>query len=138
MSKNTVNTVWAGKMAFDCHIGDKHVVRIDTKPDAGDDTGPGPKILLLTSLSGCTAMDIAALLPKMRVSFDRFRVEAEAELTDDHPKVYKGFHLRYYISGADIREDKVREAIELSQAKYCGVSAMLRAHAPITWDLIVE
>ncbi len=135
--RHKVDTVWAGKMAFDCHIG-RHTIRLDTMPEAGEDTGPGPKILLLSALSGCTAMDVVALLAKMRIPFDQFKVEAAAETTEEHPKVYTAFHLRYIIRGEGVREDKVRQAIERSQEKYCGVSAMLRAHAPITWELVVE
>jgi putative redox protein len=52
--------------------------------------------------------------------------------------VYKSIHLTFRVSGKDLREDKVREAIELSQEKYCGVTAMLRAHCPVTWELVVE
>jgi putative redox protein len=137
MTKHEVNTVWAGKMAFDSHLG-QHTVHIDTKPEMGDDSGPGPKSLLLTALTGCTGMDLVSLLPKMRVPFDSLRISAEAELTEEHPKVYKSIHLRYVISGAEVREDKVREAITMSQDKYCGVSAMLKAHCPITWELVVE
>lgn len=136
MSKNSVTTSWVSKLAFDSAI-DGHTVRIDGKPPQGDGTGPGPKTLLLTSLTGCTGMDVAALLPKMRVPFDSLVVEAEAELTEEHPKVYKSIHLTFRISGSEVREDKVREAIQLSQEKYCGVTAMLKAHCPITWELVI-
>ena len=137
MSTHHVVTSWAGKMAFDSQINN-HTIRIDTKPPLGDDSGPGPKMLLLTALTGCTGLDVAALLPKMRVPFDSLVVEAEAELTEEHPRVYKSIRLIFRISGKDLREDKVREAIELSQEKYCGVTAMLRAHCPVTWELVVE
>ena len=137
MNKNTVTTTWVSKLAFDSAVGD-HIVRIDGKPPQGDGTGPGPKMLLLTALTGCTGMDVAALLPKMRVPFEHFSVEAEAEVTEEHPKVYKWIKLTFRISGSEVREDKVREAIILSQEKYCGVTAMLRAHCPITWDLVVN
>jgi len=137
MSLNRVTTTWVSKLAFDSAVSD-HIIRIDAKPPAGDDTGPSPKALLLTSLTGCTGLDVASLLPKMRVPFDSLVVEAEAEQTDEHPRVYKYIKLTFRISGKNVREDKVREAIELSQEKYCGVTAMLRAHCPVTWELVVE
>lgn len=137
MSIHHVTTTWVGKLAFDSEVNN-HVIRIDSKSPAGDDSGPGPKALLLTALTGCTGMDVASLLPKMRIPFDSLVVEAQAEQTEEHPKVYKSIHLTFRISGKDIREDKVRQAIELSQEKYCGVTAMLRAHCPITWELVME
>lgn len=137
MSIHHVTTTWVGKLAFDSEVNN-HVIRIDSKSPTGDDSGPGPKALLLTALTGCTGMDVASLLPKMRIPFDSLVVEAQAEQTEEHPKVYKSIHLTFRISGKDVREDKVRQAIELSQEKYCGVTAMLRAHCPITWELVME
>lgn len=138
MSTHRVTTTWLSKLTFDSVVNEGHTVRIDAKPPQGDDSGPGPKALLLTSLTGCTGMDVAALLPKMRVPFDSLVVEAEAEQTTEHPKVYKSIHLTFRVAGKDIKEHKVREAIELSQEKYCGVTAMLRAHCPITWELVID
>lgn len=137
MSTHHVTTNWVNKVAFDCKVGG-HTVRTDTTPPLGDDTGPGPKSLLLTAITACTGMDVAVLLPKMRVPFDSLVIEAEAEQTEEHPKVYKFIHLTFRISGKDVNEEKVRKAITLSQEKYCGVTAMLRAHCPITWDLVIE
>ena len=137
MSTHLVTTTWVNKLAFDSEVNN-HIVRIDGKLPVGDDTGPGPKALLLTALTGCTGMDVAALLPKMRVAFDSLVIEAEAEQTEEHPKVYKFIKLTFHVSGKDLDEDKVRKAIELSQEKYCGVTAMLRAHCPITWELVIK
>lgn len=136
MNISSVSTRWAGKMAFDSTVGN-HVIRIDTKPEAGDDSGPGPKSLLLVALTGCTGIDLAALLPKMRVEFDELVIEASAPLTEEHPKVYTEINLHYRIFGKNIDEAKVRRAIQLSQEQYCGVTAMLRAHCPILWTMEV-
>lgn len=137
MSTHHVTTTWINKLAFDSEVNN-HIVRIDHKMPDGDNTGPGPKALLLTALTGCTGMDLASLLPKMRVAFDSLVIEAEAEQTLEHPKVYKFIKLTFRISGKDVNEAKVRKAIELSQEKYCGVTAMLQAHCPITWELVIE
>lgn len=136
MPEHHVITRWVGKAAFDSEIG-RHTVRIDTKPELGNDSGPGPKSLLLTALTGCTGIDLINLLPRMRVEFDELSIEATAPLTEEHPRVYTEIRLIYRIAGNNIDEAKVRRAIELSEEKYCGVSAMLRAHCPIHWTLEV-
>lgn len=127
-----VSTQWTEKMAFDCHIGD-HIVRIDTgHANGGEDSGPGPKILLLTSLTGCTGMDIVSLLNKMRVPFSSLVIEAQTELTEEHPKVYKHIYLTYKV-GADAEfMPQIEKAVHLSLERYCGVTAMLSKHCPIT------
>lgn len=138
MGKHRVVTTWAGELAFDSAIG-PYTVRIEKQPDTGAVvSGPGPKSLLLTALTGCTAIDVAMLLPKMRVPFSALSIEAEADLTDEHPKVYKEIRLVYRVACPPEREEKVRQAIALSLDKYCGVAAMLRAHCPINWALTID
>lgn len=131
---HSVNTKWKSKMAFDSQI-DNHTVRIDTGGELGDDTGPSPKKLLLASLAGCTGMDVVSLLEKMRVPIDGFEMDIDADLTDEHPKVYSEIRLVYRFYGKDLKKDKIEKAIQLSQDKYCGVSEMLRKNCPIIYSI---
>lgn len=95
-----------------------------------------PKELLLSGVAGCTALDVEAILNKMRVEYSDLSVEANAELTSEHPKVFTKIHIIYSIRLKHPEDkDKVIKAIELSQEKYCGVSAMLAKAAPISWEL---
>ncbi len=121
---HSVKSSWKGKSAFDCQIDD-HTFRIDDKPPSGDGSGPSPKKLLLASLVGCTGVDVAGLLKKMRVPYTGLDVDAEADLSDDYPKVYTVIRLIYRVYGKDINPEKVEKAVKLSKEKYCGVSAML-------------
>lgn len=131
---HSVKTKWVNKMAFDSQI-DKHTVRIDTNGEIGDDSGPSPKKLLLASLAGCTGMDVASLLKKMRVSIDGFEMDIEADLTEEHPIVYSEIRLVYRFFGVDLNKVKIGRAVQLSQEKYCGVSAMLRKNSPIIYSI---
>jgi putative redox protein len=129
-----LKTTWQGKMAFDSDV-DNHTVRLDTGGRFGDDSGPGPKKLLLASLAGCTGMDVVSLLHKMRVPFNAFDIAIEADITEEHPMVYTEIRLTYRLSGTGDNNQKVEKAIELSQEKYCGVSAMLRKNCPINYTI---
>jgi len=131
---NKVKTNWKEKMAFDSQI-DGHTVRIDTNGLMGDNTGPGPKKLLLASLAGCTGMDVVSLLEKMRVNFTNFEMDIEADLTEEHPKVYSEIRLIYRIFGSQLNKEKIKKAVDLSQEKYCGVSAMLKKNSPIKYSI---
>ena len=104
----------------------------------GKNKGPRPKGLSLTSLAGCTAMDVISILRKMKVEPDELYVDAAAELTDQHPKVFKKIFLTYYLKGQDIPLKKVKKAIELSQTRYCGVTAMLEHSAEMTYEIVIE
>lgn len=109
-------------------IGDtNHYVMMDTeKRFGGTEGGSKPKELFLMALAGCTGMDVASILKKMRVPLDGFDVWIDAEEANDHPKVFTKIKLEYRFFGKDIDVEKVEQAIELSDTKYCAVSAMLK------------
>ena len=98
----------------------------------GSDAGTRPKELLLLSLAGCTGSDVISILNKMREPVKRFEVDIEAEMTDEHPKVYSKIEVIYKLWGDGIKESNLKRAIELSETRYCGVSAMLRGSVEIT------
>ncbi|HLP22199.1 MAG TPA: OsmC family protein, partial [Chitinophagales bacterium] len=95
-------------------------------------TGVRPKALILSALAGCTAIDVVELLRKMRVEFTDFKIDVEAELTEEHPKVYKTVTLTYFIKLKEESDrDKMEKAVNLSQEKYCGVTAMVKKFAEL-------
>lgn len=104
----------------------------------GQNKGVKPKDMILTSLAGCTAMDVISILRKMRIEIKSFSVEASGEYTEEHPKVFKNIHLIYRVKGENVRMDKVERAVELSKTQYCGVSAMLNPTVPMTHEIKME
>lgn len=118
-----------GNTAFETEIG-KHKVVMDTGSE-GDDLGPSPKRLLLGTLAGCTGMDVVSLLRKMRVPFSDFEILTEADLTEEHPRVFKHVLIVYRIRVDEQYRDKMEKAVNLSVEKYCGITAMLRKNSPV-------
>ena len=106
--------------------------------DGNKKHGFGPKALLLSGLAGCSGVDVVEILEKMRIQIDSIEMDAEATLTEEHPKIFKEVHITYKIKTDSANEDKVRKAIDLSLDKYCGVSAMLKKNSPITYKLVIE
>jgi putative redox protein len=136
--KDVINVKWAGDMAFEAAIGE-HTLIFDAWPEAGGhNTGPRPKPLLMASLAGCTGMDVVSILRKMKVAISGFNIQAEGTLTEEHPKHFTAIHLVYEFSGPDIPLDKVKHAIELSQEKYCGVSATLKKALSVTYEIRIN
>lgn len=138
METNQTTVTWQAGMAFTVEL-DGHAFTVDAKPEVGGgNLGPRPKALVLSALGGCTGMDVVSILAKMRVPLEGFRVEVEAPLTEEHPRVYSALHVRYVFRGKDLPMDKLERAVQLSQERYCGVSAMLLKAAPISHEIIVE
>jgi len=124
----TITTVWKGGLLFE-----------STQPDSGKvlmdghvKEGISPKALLLAGLAGCSSVDVVEILQKMRVDFKGLVVTAEAEQTDELPRVFKDIVLTFQVETKIENEEKVKKAIDLSMEKYCGVAAMLRKNSAIT------
>ena len=133
--KHKVETAWKGEMKFDAVVSGHHVVMDALPAVGGNDSGPRPKELMLASLAGCTGMDVVSILKKMRVEFDSFNIVVEADVTEEHPKHYTGMHLVYEFKGKNLDLEKLNKAVELSQDKYCGVSAVYRKAMPVTYEI---
>jgi len=137
--KHEANIRWAGKMTFIGKAGSNHIVPMDSGPEfGGDSSATKPMELLLLGLGSCTGMDIVSLLKKMRQDFSGIELNITADRAEEHPNVYTKIDLEYVICGRGIDEGKVKHAVELSQEKYCGVSAMLRKSCPVnyTWRIV--
>ena len=128
--KTTV--VWKEKIAFLGKSESGHTVRMDSAVEkGGDNSGPSPMELMLISLGGCTGMDVVAFLKKRRVEPAGLEIEIEAERAKEHPQVYTKATILYKIKGEGIKESDVKWAVELSQNKYCSVTAMFARTAKI-------
>jgi len=133
--KDSVNVSWIKNMAFEAEIGG-HKIIIDADTEVGgDNLGPKPKPLMLVALAGCTGMDVVSLMRKMRVNFDKFNIRVDADLSEEHPKHYISMHIIYEVFGKDLPYDKIQRAVELSQDKYCGVSATYRDVLELTYKI---
>jgi putative redox protein len=103
-----------------------HQVVMDAHPSVGgDDDGFRPMELVLVGLCGCTAMDVASILRKMRQAISNVEVKAHAERSSEHPKVFTAIDLEYIVIGTAVNPQAVERAIELSAERYCPVQAML-------------
>ena len=135
MAIQEADVVWKGGLQFDGHALNE-TIHLDSHLD-GYSQGTGPKRLLLVALAGCTAMDVASMLPKMRVPFTSFKVRAIGDTADEHPKIYKTMHVIYEIDTDPEYLPKVEMAIQKSREKYCGVHAMLEKAGTITHEVLL-
>ncbi len=124
-------------MVFDTAIGDHHFPIDAHAQFGGRNAGPPPKALVLSALAGCAAMDVISILRKMRAEPASFQVSASADLTEEHPKVFRDMKVTVRATGG-IPAKKLWKAVALSRDRYCGVAAMLRAHGPIAYEVWLD
>ncbi|MBC8486726.1 MAG: OsmC family protein [Bacteroidetes bacterium] len=135
--KNKVDVTWAEEMSFEAYVNDHKIMLDADEKVGGKNRGPRPKPLTLVSLGGCTGMDVISILKKMRVEPEYFNVQVEGELTEEHPKYYHTITITYIFRGKDLPREKLEKAINLSQDKYCGVSAMLNKAVKIKHKIVI-
>ena len=139
MASNTVTTVWKENMLFESDNPSGHSVLIDTSSEnGGENKGLGPKALMLSSLAGCSGLDVVSLLKKMRAEVADFKMVVHAELTEEHPKYYHKAAVEYHFYGSNLQEDKINKAVKLSIDQYCGVMEMFRQFAKVTTEVYLH
>lgn len=129
---HSVNARWKNNLQFDITQAGGHL-QLDGLGE--NEAHLKPKPLMLSSLLGCTGMDVTSLLKKMRVEIDRFELDVEAVLTDQHPKHYKKVHVIYKFFGSDLNEKKILKSVDLSVNTYCGVFEMFRQFAEVSHEV---
>ena len=85
MRTNTVITNWKnGTTEFEC-ISPNGVKTVLGTSTENNKIAP-PKAMMLSSLAVCSGLDIVAILVKMRVELENFKINTVASLTEEHPK----------------------------------------------------
>lgn len=105
---------------------------MDASPeDGGAGEGLRPKALMLSALAGCSGLDVASLIKKMKLEVEDFVIDIEADQTNEHPKIYKNVKVDYHFYGNNLEEKKLQRAVDLSVTTYCGVMEMFRQFASL-------
>src|SRR5437870_54805 len=137
----TVRATLETGMRFDVETGSGHHVILDAaEHNGGQNSGPQPMEMLLVALAGCSGMDILAILRKKRQGITGYELRIHGMRAEEHPKVFLEITLEHIFSGHNIRPEAVERAIELTEARYCGASAMLGKTATIghTFSIIED
>jgi putative redox protein len=107
----------------------QHSVVLSTQDEG---TGMKPSELLLVAVGACTAVDVVNILEKKRTPLDSLEIEVSGEQQADPPWTFRKIHVHYKVRGSSLTDKAVEQAIQLSEEKYCSVSATVRATAEIS------
>lgn len=138
MAHNTVTTVWKENMVFESDNPSEETLFMDAPDEGIENKGLRPKALMLSSLAGCSGLDVVSLLKKMRAEVNDFKMVVHGELTEEHPRYYHKVVVEYHFYGSDLQEDKINKAVKLSVDQYCGVMEMFRQFAKVTTEVYLH
>lgn len=130
-----IETQWMGKMQFNALINEHSIIMDAPERVGGENNGPIPKPFLLTALSGCTGMDVIAILRKSGKLVDDFEIKVSGEISKKAPIEYTSIHLIYEFKGLGENQQAALNAVTDSQEKYCGISSMLKKVVSVTWEI---
>ncbi len=117
---------WQGAAKYLGESGSGHNVLMDGPPEqGGENQGPRPMEMMLLGLGGCSSFDVVHILKKSRQEVSGCEVTLEAERADEVPAVFTKIHLHFVVSGNNLKENLVKNAVRLSAEKYCSASIML-------------
>jgi putative redox protein len=128
---------WMENMLFEC---DNHGLKtaIDATTEAGGGSeAPTPKELVLNAMMGCSAMDVIAILRKMRLAPTRFEMKINAEKSSEHPIHFTKATLFFNLTG-DVPAEKIIKAVDASLTKYCGVNFMISQTCDIDFKVTLN
>jgi len=126
----TATVRWAGGEKFLATMPSGASIQFNAGSTHKD--GPGPMETLLGAVGACTSVDVAMILEKKRQKLESLEVIVSGERASSPPEVWTKIEMVYRLRG-QLDEKAVRDAIELSQKKYCSVAAMLGKTASITY-----
>jgi putative redox protein len=126
----TATVRWVAGEEFTATLPSGHSVSFDA--DRKHNAAPGPIEMLLGALGACTSVDVVMILAKKRQKLTSLEIAISGERASEPPSVWTKIEMVYRLAG-DLEPKAVRDAIELSQFKYCSVAAMLRKTAEITY-----
>ena len=126
----TAKVQWIGQQKFVAVGPSGHALALDS--DRNSNTAPGPMELLLMALGACTATDIVIILEKKRQKVQALEVICSGERASDPPQVWTSLEILFRLRG-ELDETGVKRAIQLSEEKYCSVSATLKKTAKLSW-----
>ena len=118
-----------GNELFSGRTPSGHAVVIDT--DRERNSASSPMELLLVALGSCTGVDVVSILKKKREEVTAYSIEVRGQRRAEHPRSYQRMELHHIVTGRNVSERSVAQAIELSEQKYCSVAATLRPTAEI-------
>jgi len=136
-----VKMSWRGGIKFEGVNKFGHKIITDgSKKSGGEESGYLPTELLLYSIASCTGVDVVRILEKQRQRLTDLTIEVVAHQGNEYPKPFHTVEIKYIARGKDLDENKLVQAIELSESKYCSVSLTVANETKVTtsYEIISE
>lgn len=137
-SETKIQAEWVEGMRFVARgLGSQATFDMDAAAESGGASqGVRPTEALLSAVAGCSGMDILIVLRKMKQDVTGLTINVTGVRGEEYPRPVEAATVEYIVRGRQVSEASVARAVRLSETKYCGVMASLKAE--ITTSYRVE
>ena len=132
---------WKDNLNFEAETPTGGRITMGAYPEEGETSPiPTPLQAFLASVAACSAIDVISILQKKRITVTSYRVEIDGDRVPEGqwPRPYTAIRVRHILSGQGLDEAAVARAVQLSDEKYCSISATLRAGPKVESLWIIE
>ena len=117
----------------------EHTVTVDAPTNEGDVFGGfKPGEMFLTSLAGCSGIDVIQILQRQRQNVTALEINVKGAQNPEAPWPYVTIEMEYVVKGKGLKEPAVKRAIHLSEAKYCSIAATISKDTQISSTFRIE
>ena len=118
-----VSAQWDGDVRFKASTESGFEIMMDGEQKQG----ARPMEMMLLGVAGCSSYDVVGILKKTRQDVTDCVVDVSAERADAVPAVFTKIHIKFTITGRNIKEKHVARAVQLSSDEYCSASIMFKS-----------
>lgn len=128
MSTQLAKVVWQGQRKFTGTSDSGFDISMDGRSASdGPREAASPMELIALGLGGCSSVDVVTILEKKKLQVAGCTVDIKTTRANSIPAVFTQIELNFIISGKNIPDKAVAQAVSLSVEKYCSVVKMLEA-----------
>ena len=128
-----VQVTWLGGELFEAADDSGHTIL--TGADARSFKPPN---MLLAALAACAGIDLVAILQKKRQQVTGVQAHLTKQNAPDPPWTIEKIEIEWVVSGHNLSEKAVWDAVHLAEGKYCSVAASLKSEIVMTIRLVEE
>jgi putative redox protein len=124
-----IQATWVSGMQFVARGLESQSAIVMDAPEESGGAGQGmrPTEALLSAVAACSGMDVISILRKMRQNISGVTVNVTGVRAEEYPRAIVHATVEYVVTGTQVSDQAVARAVSLSETKYCGVMASLKA-----------
>ncbi len=118
--------------SFQIETTSGHYMRLDITGYSPEQPSASPMETLLAALAGCSGISMLSILRKKRQNITHYEIHVWGKQAVTYPHVFTEIRVEHILTGHSLQEKAARQALQLTEERYCSVSVMLSKVTALT------